>query len=124
VASLYYKQLYADALARDQVALAQLIRMIGMTEVDRLVWDKGFWEHDPIDQVMEHARGLTDMKDWFYDRLKNMLVENRVLVLGITQEGGPVVPIRDPAVIDFDDEQFHTEEGFFNIMEKIRTLKD
>jgi len=123
VPSRYYQRLYADAFERDRVALATLIRMLGMTEVDKLVWDKGFWEHEPIDQAMEHARGLTDMKDWFYDRLKNMLVENRVTVLGVTPDN-TVEPIRDPAVIDFDDEVFHTEEAFFNILEKIRTLDD
>lgn len=99
----HFKQMHADATKRDTRALLLAVELYHPAGAELHFPEQQIWNHMPFDQLVDLARTILPLGDWYHDTIKDMLVTGKVRVIGFDQYGKPG-KIRDPRVIDFDDE--------------------
>jgi len=104
MASAFFEQLYEDAAEADHAALSIAVMLWGrMPAADHKFFASSYWEDMPLDEMVDCARDLVDLQDWFSERLKLMLLEGEIDIRFQDPRTGEVRKVRDPDVIDFDD---------------------
>jgi hypothetical protein len=109
-------QMFDDAYECDRAALPLAMELVGATSaVEHELFGKGVFDDLPIDARVQLARGLVKLGADFSALLKDKLVTGDITVLVNDPNTGKIVKLKDPDVIDFDDQTL-SEEQFIHLL--------